>query len=64
MKRISRAAKDAERSWEKIRSGAKHDLWECGQTRVPIPRHNEINEYTAEGIMKDLDGELGKDWWR
>jgi predicted RNase H-like HicB family nuclease len=26
-----------------------------------VPRHNEINEFTAEAIMKDLEGELGKD---
>jgi hypothetical protein len=32
--------------------------------RIPIPRHREINDYTAQGIMRDLEIKLGKEWWR
>lgn len=39
-------------------------LWRCGSTKVTIPRHREINEYTAEAILKDLEGELDEGWWR
>ena len=45
-------------------AGGKHEIWVCGTTEVVIPRHREINEYTAEGIMKYLETELGEDWWR
>jgi hypothetical protein len=41
-----------------------HETYEVGGQKVPIPRHKEINEYTALRIMKDLEGTLGKDWWQ
>jgi hypothetical protein len=48
----------------RVRSGGRHDLWVCGSVRVTIARHREINEFTAEGIQKDLEDEFGKGWWR
>lgn len=38
-----------------IISGAKHDMAKHPNypgVKIPIPRHTEINEYTAEGILK------------
>jgi len=29
-----------------------------------VPRHSDINEFTAEAIMKELEEELGKGWWK
>lgn len=55
---------DARRGWAVERRGGKHDLWRCGATVVPIPRHREINEITALQIMKTLEAELGEGWWR
>ena len=26
--------------------------------------YRDINEYTAEAILKDLEGEFGEGWWR
>jgi len=46
------------------RQGKRHEIWRCGSTTFPVPRHREINELTAVGILKDLEGELGKDWWK
>lgn len=40
-----------------------HDVYVVGGQKVPIARHAEINDYTALQIMKDLEGELGKEWW-
>jgi len=39
-----------------IRHGKKHDIYENPRTRefTSIPRHSEINEYTAKGIIKKL----------
>lgn len=34
------------------RNGANHDIYEINGQRVSIPRHTEINEYTAKGILK------------
>ena len=51
--------------WEIARTGKEHDLWRLGTTvQLTIPRHKEINQLTAEGILKDTERELGKRWWR
>ncbi|MBZ4647272.1 MAG: hypothetical protein PWR27_2197 [Petroclostridium sp.] len=45
--------KDA--GWE-ITSGAKHDMAKHPNKqgiKIPIPRHTEINEYTANQILKE-----------
>jgi len=39
-------------------------FWQVGGVLVSVPRHRDINEWTAEGIMRDLEPMLGKDWWR
>lgn len=39
-----------------ITPGAKHDLAKHPNrpgVKIPIPRHREINEYTAKAILKD-----------
>ncbi len=65
IRRIRKAARAADRGWaERMPSGSKHGVWVCGTTTVTIPRHREINEDTAEGIMKELETELGENWWR
>ena len=47
-----------------IREGSRHEFWEVDAFRFAIPRHREINEWTAEAIMRDLESVLGEDWWR
>jgi mRNA interferase HicA len=32
--------------------GGKHDKWTNGVEAIPVPRHKEINEFTAKGIIK------------
>ncbi len=36
--------------------GSKHDAWSNGAYTVYIPRHREINEYTAKAILKEAKG--------
>ncbi len=43
--------------WRLIRHGRKHDVWRDGEREVAIPRHNEINEYTAKGILREAKGD-------
>ena len=38
--------------WELYRHGRGHDIWTNGELNVPVPRHNEIKEMTAKGILK------------
>jgi mRNA interferase HicA len=64
LRKIRRAAQAANIDWSMVRQGANHEVWRCGGQQVSIPRHREINEVTARGIMKDLEGELGERWWR
>ncbi len=42
-----------------VRQG-RHEVWECSGFRFPIPRHREINEYTALSIIKHLRKRLEK----
>jgi nucleoid DNA-binding protein len=39
-----------------VRHGRKHDIYENPRTHeyVHIPRHSDINEYTAREILKKL----------
>ena len=50
--------------WELDREGSEHSLYRLGKLRISIPRHNEINEITAQGILKDTEDDLGEGWWR
>lgn len=62
--RVTEAARAAGRTWALVRQGRCHEWWRCGSTAVAIPRHREIPELTALAIFKELQAELGKDWWK
>jgi hypothetical protein len=62
--KIAKAAREARLSWTLAREGKRHEVWQCGETAVSIPRHREINEITAQAIQKQLEKELGEGWWR
>jgi mRNA interferase HicA len=42
--------------WRLVRHGARHDVWSNGERELVVPRHNEINEYTAKAIIKEAGG--------
>jgi mRNA interferase HicA len=62
--KISKAAARQGRGWTLVRQGARHEVWTCGSTTITIPRHRDINEMTAKAIQKQLEPELGTEWWR
>lgn len=64
LRKIGTAARITGIPWAQVHQGSRHEIWQCGTTAVSIPRHREVNEHTAEGIFQDLEGELGKGWWR
>lgn len=35
--------------------GGNHDKYRVGRYSVEVPRHNEIAEYTARGILRTLE---------
>ncbi len=36
----------------RLREGAEHTVYSYGGARVIVPRHKEINERTAQSILK------------
>ena len=63
-RRIDAAAKAAGLTFEMVRDSGSHEVWSLDGQLISIPRHREVNEYTAEGVMKALEPKLGKGWWR
>jgi mRNA interferase HicA len=43
--------------WRFDRHGRKHDIWTNGELEIAMPRHREINEYTAKAIIKEAKGD-------
>lgn len=64
IRKISKAARRNDLKLELVREGGKHSIYRCGSQQITVPRHREINEVTAMGIMADLEDELGRGWWR
>jgi hypothetical protein len=61
--KIRKEARKAKVEWELVRQGARHEIWRLGDLQVSIPRHREVNELTAQGILRDTEDELGEGWW-
>jgi mRNA interferase HicA len=49
-----------ELGWYFLRSGGSHDIWTNGFEKTQIPRHAEVNEYTAKSILKKAGQFQGK----
>ena len=45
-------AASADLALDLVRQGANHEIWRIGGERIVIPRHREVNEHTAEGILR------------
>ena len=56
MKRVDLIRKIKALGCELVRSKAKHDWYRNTKTGAaqPVPRHREINEHLANGILKKL----------
>ncbi len=42
--------------WVLIRRGGRHDIWAKSEYEIVVPRHSEINEYTAKAILRSVEG--------
>lgn len=61
---VTEAASTSGVAFALVREGGSHSIFRCGSQHIVVPRHREINEHTARGIMRDLDDELGRDRWK
>ena len=57
MKRKELEKKLLKLGWNLNRRGHKHDIWTNDEYEIVVPRHNEINEYTAKTILKVAKGD-------
>jgi hypothetical protein len=64
LKRIAAKAASANISWVLEREGANHSVYTLGSQTIPVPRHRDINDMTAEGIFKECEAQLGARWWK
>jgi predicted RNA binding protein YcfA (HicA-like mRNA interferase family) len=49
-------AKEKGATLDFVRHGGSHDHYEIRETRLIVPRHREIPEYTARGIIRTAKG--------
>jgi hypothetical protein len=63
IKRLRRAAKDAEVDFEVIEL-SRHTGIAVGGKRSTLSRHNEIDDVTAGKFFDQYAEVLGKGWWR
>lgn len=61
---IADAARDHGLRWEFVREGRDHEIWMFEGRAVIIPRHREVDEFTAGRILDELEPWLGRRWWR
>jgi len=56
MKRRDLEKKLRNLGWQLARHGGKHDVWSKGERELVVPRHVEVNEYTARAILREAQG--------
>ena len=55
MKRLRAIAESADVELDLVREGGNHEIWTLAGERLVIPRHREVNERTAEGIIRKAE---------
>lgn len=52
LRRLRAIATSADLVLDLVREGANHEIWRIGNERIVIPRHREVNERTADDILR------------
>jgi mRNA interferase HicA len=60
VKKVELEKKLRELGWYLKRQGGSHEIWTNGVKTQPIPRHKEIKEGTAQGILEFAGKNPGK----
>ncbi len=55
MKRTEIESRLRAAGWARVRRGGRHDIWRRGELELAVPRHREVNEYTAKAILKTAE---------
>ena len=55
IKQLRLIAKEAGVELLFIRQGGNHEIWRISNRLLVIPRHRDINERTAEGIVRRVE---------
>ncbi|MBO9056139.1 hypothetical protein JYQ29_03980 [Curtobacterium flaccumfaciens pv. flaccumfaciens] len=55
LRRLARKADENDVEFVFHRHGGSHDLFRFGRNTVVVPRHREVEEMTAPGIVRDCD---------
>ena len=58
MRRLRGIARDRNVDLRLLRQG-RHEVWQFGEERLVIPRHSEIDEHTARGILRKAQESSG-----
>jgi hypothetical protein len=64
VRKIQREARRQGVTWEPAGTSGPHECFWLGASKIPIPRHREISERTAEDILHECQDQLGEGWWR
>ena len=57
---MKQAAERKNVTFESIRQGGSHEIFQLDGLMIPIPRHNEIDNNLADIICKEAEAKLGK----
>lgn len=55
---LKKALKKA--GWTFLREGGNHEVWTNGKDVQAVPRHREVNENTAKGIIRMAQANPGE----
>ena len=55
---IRRQSRAAGLSFDIVREGSEHEIWQVGDTTISMPGHREISSGVARRILKVIEDEL------
>ncbi|WP_031470955.1 hypothetical protein [Sciscionella sediminilitoris] len=64
IKRITKAARSHDLTFEVKRHGARHDVYSLDGLMIPIEPHSEVDNRYAEMVCKECEPKLGRRWWK
>jgi len=53
IRQLTALARERGTSFEHVREGGAHTVFRFGSHQLYIPRHPNVNEWTARGILRD-----------
>jgi hypothetical protein len=57
IQKLRQVAKAKGLTLESVRDTGPHEIFRIGTLTIPVARHREINEHTAQGILKAAENQ-------